>query len=263
MDIQNILNEMIACVKEVGAFQEQEIDKIIAAQIETKDVNSLVSYVDKESEQMLVAKAQSLLPDSGFITEENVIANEEKAYTWIIDPLDGTTNYLHRIPHYSISVALKKNEDLILGIVYDPAKKECFHAIIGHGAFLNGKAISISENQQLAEAIIVTGFPYSNSYDVDQYVELVKYWLLNTRGIRRLGSAALDLAYIACGRLDAYYEANLNAWDLAAGQLLVEEAGGKCTDINAGPEVLSTGSIIAANTALHRQIYDVINTVLK
>ncbi len=262
MDIENLINEVCVLAREVGKFQLEEISNVSSEHIIEKELNSLVSFVDKESEKILVAGLRDLLPSAGFITEEDTVVDEAKEYTWIIDPLDGTTNYLNRIPHFAISIALMYNDTLLAGVVHDPSMDECFHAIKDKGAFLNDKRIHVSKKKDLKNAIIVTGFPYTNTYDIEAYMRIVKYWLRNTRGIRRLGSAALDLAYVASGRLDAYYEATLNKWDLAAGALIVEEANGVVTDLDGKADFLSKGSIIATSADLFEQVFEPIQNSL-
>ena len=247
-------------VEDVGEFQLSEITRVSQDHVETKDLNSLVSYVDQQSEVIIVKKLKDLIPDCGFITEEGVIENSNKEYTWVIDPLDGTTNYLHQIPHFSISIALKHNDEVILGVVYDPSLKECFWAVKGQGAYLNDRSLNLDLKDDLSSALIVTGFPYSNDYNVEAKFEMLKFWLLNTRGIRRLGSAALDLVYVASGRLDAYYEGPLNIWDLAAGALIAEEAGAKVSDLDGSRNHLVSGNILATNKGLYDKIFEVIKT---
>lgn len=244
--------------QQVGNFQLSEINKVSTNNIETKELNSLVSYVDQESEKMIVKKLQSLIPECGFITEEGVVENTEKEYTWIIDPLDGTTNYLHKIPHYSISIALKHNDDMVIGMVHDPSMNECFYAIKDQGAYLNGQLLTLDIRTDLSQALIVTGFPYRNNYDVESKFKALRYWLMNTRGIRRLGSAALDLVYIASGRLDVYYEGTLNIWDMAAGVLIAEEAGAKVTDLDGSSNHLDSGNVVATNKGLYQQVFEVV-----
>jgi len=248
--------------REVGKFQLDEISNVSPKNIEEKELNSLVSFVDKESEKQLVNALRDLLPSAGFITEEDTVDDEAKEYTWIIDPLDGTTNYLNRLPHFAISIALMQNDILLAGVVYDPSMDECFHAIKDKGAFLNDTPIHVSKKKNLSNALIVTGFPYTNTYDIEAYMRIVKYWLRNTRGIRRLGSAALDLVYVAAGRLDAYYEATLNQWDLAAGALIVKEANGIVTDLDGKDAFLEKGSVIATSPDLFLQVYEPIQKSL-
>ncbi|MEL6718009.1 MAG: inositol monophosphatase family protein [Bacteroidota bacterium] len=251
LNYTQILEESIPIVKKAGAFLLEHFRKVGQDQIEDKDVNSLVSYVDRQAEAILVQELQTLLPDSTFITEENTVENQESEFTWIIDPLDGTTNFLFGLPHFAVSVALKHQEEIVVGIVYHPSQEECFYATKAGGAFVNGTPIKVKSTKYLKEALIATGMPFNNIAHVDQVLSLIRYWKQHTRGVRRLGSAALDLAYVAAGRFDAYVEWGLNAWDIAAGILLVEEAGGKVTDLKAEQDYLKNGEIVAASSALY------------
>lgn len=251
-----ILEAALPIVKKAGQFLLEHFRRVRTDQIEDKDVNSLVSYVDRQAEAMLVKDLQSLLPKSTFITEEDTVENQESEYTWIIDPLDGTTNFLFGLPHFAVSVALQHLGETIVGIVDHPSLGECFYATKDGGAFVNDKPIKVSSNSQLEEALITTGMPFNNMEQVNQTLELIRYWKQHTRGVRRLGSAALDLAYVAAGRFDAYVEWGLNAWDIAAGILLVEEAGGKVTDLKGKKEYLKNGEVIAASGALYERVKD-------
>lgn len=243
----------------MAQFIDSQLDKVTQADIEEKDLNSLVSYVDKEAEVRLVKTLSELRPKASFITEEETITSEKTDEIWIIDPLDGTNNFLHKIPHFAISIALQVQGEVVLGIVYDVTKKECFHAIKGEGAFLNNQPISVSKTDQISEAFLATGFPYSNTYDEVPIMNTLVHWLKNARGVRRMGAAALDLAYVACGRFDAYYETTLNIWDVAAGYLLVEEAGGKVTDYSGGDRHQIGDQILATNGQIHDMVKEVLN----
>lgn len=246
-------------VKKAGRFIEQELGKVSANAIETKALNSLVSYVDKEAEKQLVKGLSDLLPSAAFLTEEETIKNEAGEYQWIIDPLDGTTNFLHQLPFFSVSVGLKFQEEIIIGIVYEVNRKECFYAWKDGGAFLNDKKIQVTNTTDLADTLIATGFPYYDYEYMKPYLKVLETLMTSTRGIRRFGSAALDLAYVACGRFDAYFEYSLNAWDVAGGILLVKEAGGKLSDFKKGDDYLFGRQLIAANPAILIKLQDLIN----
>ena len=246
-------------VKSVGEFIRGELGKVKNSAIEVKALNSLVSYVDKEAEKKLVAGLSDLLPESVFLTEEETIENKEGEYRWIIDPLDGTTNFLHQLPFFSISVALQHQEETILGIVYEVNQKECFYAWKEGGAFLNNQSIHVTSTNTLADSLIATGFPY---YDYDQmqaYLKILETLMQKTRGIRRFGSAALDLAYVACGRFDAYFEYSLNAWDVAAGAFNVQEAGGIVQDFKGGSDYLFGREMVASNANIEQEFFNLIN----
>ena len=253
---------LISLCADVSIFIKDEIKKVGSGDIYLKDLNSLVSYVDKEAEKAFIEGLGKLIPEAGFITEEETVLTETKDKMWIIDPLDGTTNYLQRIPHFSSSIALQYNEEIILGIVYETMMDRAFTAIKGRGAWENELPIKVSGTSENNKAVIVTGFPYKRGIDIDKTMELLKHCIINYRGFRRLGSAALDLVYVASGRLDIYFEKSLNIWDLAAGALIVEESGGKVCDYSGGTDFLKTGEIISSNGLLHKDIFEAINNYL-
>ncbi|MEM6697203.1 MAG: inositol monophosphatase family protein [Bacteroidota bacterium] len=254
LNYTQILEATLPIVKKAGQYLLEHFRQVRTDQIEDKDVNSLVSYVDRQAEAMLVKDLQALLPHSTFITEEDTVENQESEYTWIIDPLDGTTNFLFGIPHFAVSVALQHQGEMVIGIVYHPSLGECFCATKDGGAFVNDTPIKVRAAKELKEALVATGMPFNNLEQVDQTLAFIRYWKQHTRGVRRLGSAALDLAYVAAGRFDAYVEWGLNAWDIAAGVLLVEEAGGKVSDLKGGKNYLKNGEVIAASSALYEEI---------
>jgi len=206
-----------------------------------------VSYVDKTSEIQIINELEKLLPEAGFIAEEGTSDKRGERFNWIIDPLDGTTNYIHGLPIFSVSIALIDNDQIVSGVVYEVGHDECFYAWKNGGSFLNGQAIKVSERAEIGNALLATGFPYSDFSRLDTYVEMFKWAMINARGVRRLGSAAADLAYIACGRFDAFWEYDLKPWDVAAGALLVTEAGGKVTDYRGGNNYLFGKEIVATN----------------
>jgi len=259
MNLEQLTLATNKIITNVSSFIKKELDQVKDIDIETKALNSLVSYVDKNAEIQLVKELQLLLPEATFLTEEETVKNEEGTYTWIIDPLDGTTNFLHQLPFFSISVALQKEGEIILGVVYEVNRKECFYAWKNGGAFLNGNKIHAKQTKHLQDTLIATGFPYYDFEKIPAYFEVLAFFIKNTRGIRRFGSAALDLAYVACGRFDAFYEYSLNAWDVAAGILLVQEAGGKVSDFKGGENFLFGKEMIASNP----YIFDEVLTVVK
>lgn len=232
----------------------EELEKVSSQDIEVKDMNSLVSYVDKHAEQMIVEALKKVTPDAGFITEEDTLDQPDKSQVWIIDPLDGTTNYLRKIPHFSTSIAFMEDGIVTMGIVYETMHDIAYTAIKGQGAWMNKVSLSVSRVEEMKEAIVVSGFPYTRDENMESNFNIMKYCVKNCRGFRRLGSAALDLAYVAAGKIDVYYENSLNIWDIAAGILLVQEAGGKMTDYKGGQDYMGTGSVIAANKHLHPPI---------
>jgi myo-inositol-1(or 4)-monophosphatase len=250
-ELEKICREVIFVAKEAGDFIQRESKKFTLDNIEHKSAKELVSYVDKEAEKLIVKKLKTIIPEAGFITEEGTEGENHKSLTWIIDPLDGTTNFLHRLPTYSVCIALMLNDNLLVGVVNDPNFGECFYAWKGGGAFCNDKKINVSEISALENSLIAIGFPYSLLDRTEQYFKIFSHLIGKTHGVRRLGSAAIDLCYVACGRFEAYFEYNLHIWDIAAGILIVQEAGGKICDYKGGnnylygAELLATGRIEA------------------
>lgn len=238
-------------VKHVGAWIQEQQLSFGTDQVQVKGLNSLVSYVDQEAERMLVQGFLELLPGSAFITEEETVPQDGGSpYVWIIDPLDGTTNFIHGLPVYAISVALQHKGNTVLGIVHELGKNECFYAWDGHRPELNGNPIQVSQPQALSEALLATGFPYYEFGRMEQFMHLLQDFFKGSRGLRRLGSAATDLAYVACGRFDGFFEYGLNPWDVAAGAYLVERAGGKVSTFSGSGSALFEKEICAASPAI-------------
>ncbi len=257
--LAQVERQVVELTQEVGAFISAESKSFDLEKIEQKTgFNNLVSYVDKESERRLVTALQKILPGSGFIGEEGTSIKGTNDYTWIIDPLDGTTNFTHALPPFAISIGLARHNKVELGIVYEVNLKECFHGSLDTGAFCNGQPIRVSTIKSLSGALLATGFPYHAFDKMDAYLNIIRSFLDQTHGIRRLGSAAVDLAYVACGRLEGFFEYNLNAWDVAAGTFLVEMAGGKVTDFKNGSNFLFGGEMCAANGLVHADMLQLI-----
>lgn len=258
MNLSLLERDVIALCEEVGDFMKKENEGFDLTRIEQKgSFSNLVSYVDKESERRLVDRLSQLVPGSGFLAEEGTEMAGTNEYRWIIDPLDGTTNYLHGLPLYAISIGLQRNDKTILGIVYDVSHTECFHSIEGGAAYCNQKEIRISSVTKLEESLLATGFPYYHSEKKEDYLEIIRVFLEQTHGIRRLGSAAIDLAYVACGRLDGFFEYSLKPWDVAGGAFLVQQAGGHVTDFTGGSNYLHGGELCAGG-AVHPGMLKVI-----
>lgn len=258
LNLPDILNKVEKAALNAGRFIKEEFGKIRAHQAEVKSLNSLVSYVDREAEKMIVEALDDLIEEVGYITEEDTTINQRKYRNWIIDPLDGTTNFLKGIPVFSVSIALTEGDEVMVGVVYDVMQDWCFSAYKGGGAFLNRQPISVSEVKVLDKAVIATGFPYERLTADSPVFHTLKNVIEKSSGIRRLGSAAIDLAYVSCGKVEGYYESGLNPWDLAAGILLVKEAGGIISDMNGGTAVLTHGSVIASNPEIHPQLENVL-----
>lgn len=221
------------------------LGKISQADIHLKMTSDFVTRVDRESEQLIIRAIREKFPHHHFLAEESLKEIETGQYRWIIDPLDGTTNFIHRFPAFSVSIALEYHEEIVLGVIFDPLKKELFYSVKGKGAFLNKRPIKISAGHALRDALITTGFPFRRKEFVDPYLKLFKNIFMKVSDLRRAGSAALDLAYLACGRCEGFFEIGLSPWDMAAGTILIREAGGVITDFGGGNEYLSTGNIVA------------------
>ena len=245
--LKTLTTQVIEISLECGAFLRQESSQFDYSKVELKGKNDLVSYVDKQSEQMMVAGLKAILPEAGFLTEEGTIETDSNPLRWIIDPLDGTTNFVHGLPIFSTSIALMQDDELLIGVVYEVNKDECFSAYKNGGAYLNGKQITVSKINSLSESLVATGFPYNNFEGMEKYLNILKYLMQNAHGVRRLGSAAVDLAYVAIGRFEGFFEYNLNAWDVAAGALIVKEAGGKVSTFSGGDDYVFGKEIIASN----------------
>lgn len=250
MDLKTICQNACLIAAEAGNFIRTERQHFQANSVEVKSFNQLVSYVDKTAEEILVKGLSAALPEAGFITEEETIATQNKEWMWVIDPLDGTTNFIHNLPVYSVSIGLVKNNKPMMGIVYEVNKDEMFYAWNGGGAFLNGQPISVKTNADLGKSLLATGFPYYDYQQMDAYLDTLKYFMKNTQGMRRMGSAAIDLAYTACGRFDAFFEYGLSPWDVAGGICLIEEAGGVIADFEGGNNALFGRSIMGSSKAL-------------
>lgn len=262
MDYKILCSEVIEICHEVGEFILEQKNKISYKNIEKKGKNDFVTFVDKTSEQKLVLKLSELLPESGFIAEENTSQKRGELYNWVIDPLDGTTNFIHGLAPFAISIALVKGSEIVMGVVHELNLGETFYAWQGSAAFLNGRQISVSQTETVANSLIATGFPYYDYKRLDAFMESMKYFMNNSQGLRRLGSAATDLAYVACGRFDAFYEYSLKVWDVAAGAFIVQQAGGKISDFDKGENWLYGQEIIACNSNAFSELQNIIFKIM-
>jgi len=235
-------------------YISEESQKLRQSHVEVKGIHNYVTYVDKTAEKKIVEKLQMLLPEAGFIVEENTIEKKSASYNWIVDPLDGTTNFIHGVPCYSISIALMHEKETVIGVIYEVNQKECFYTWEGSPAFLNNEKIHVSKSTTLKDSLLATGFPYYDYKHLDGYLDFFKFLMLESRGVRRLGSAAVDLAYVACGRFDGFYEYSLNPWDVAAGAFLVQQAGGKVCDFSGGTNYIFGQEIVASNPFINHDI---------
>lgn len=263
LNLENICQKVCDTCVNVGEFILSESIKIKNSDIEVKGLHDFVTYVDKSSEKKIIESLLPLIPNAGFIAEENTLSTKGEEYNWIIDPLDGTTNFIHGVPCFAISIALMYKNELVLGVIYEINQKEMFYGWKNGGAYLNGKKISVSKNENLDKSLLATGFPYYDYQYINEYMDLFVYCMKNTRGLRRLGSAAVDLAYVACGRFEGFYEYGLRAWDVAAGAFLVAEAGGKVSDFSGNNDFIFGKEIIATNTPIFEEFSNIIKMHFK
>lgn len=253
-----ILNVATKAAREAGKIINRASQDVGALKVQTKDYNDFVSDVDRAAEQAIIDVLKDAYPSHGFLGEESGKTNVESESIWIIDPLDGTTNFLHNFPCYCVSIALQEKGVLTQAVIYDPVHNDLFTATKGRGAFLNDKRIRVTNRSKLQDSLISTGFPFKDFSYMDIYVDIFKDMAKKTSGLRRPGSAALDLAYVAAGYADGFFEINLSPWDIAAGALLVQEAGGIVGDFEGNESWLKTGNIVAANPKVFGQMLQVI-----
>lgn len=260
MKYEEICIQAIEIIKNAGAFILEESQKFSQSDVEVKSANSFVTYVDKHSERMLVEELQKLVPQAGFIAEEETVSHRGEKYNWIIDPLDGTTNFIHKLPPFAISVALNEGNETVIGIVYELTQNEMFYTWKGAKSFLNGKEIHMSAAATLKDSLIATGFPYYDFQILKAYLAIIEEVVQTTQGVRRIGSAATDLAYVACGRFEVFFEHSLNPWDVAAGALLVQNAGGRVTDFSGDSNYLFGREIIATNNNVYNEFLSLVRS---
>ncbi len=249
-----MLTNAVKAARRAGSIITRASEDVGSLKVRSKTFNDFVSEVDHASERAIIEILQDAYPDHGFLGEESGTSNSEADNIWIIDPLDGTTNFLHGFPQYSISIALQQQGVLTQAVVYDPNRNDLFTATRGRGAFLNDKRIRVSNRTKLQECIIGTGFPYRDFQHMDAYMGMFKDMIKKTSGLRRPGSAALDLAYVAAGWFDGFWEINLSKWDIAAGALLIQEAGGIVGDFEGNESWIDTGNIVAGNPKVFAQM---------
>ncbi len=255
-DLRHIVAAMSEVAKKAAAFMQSEQKNFGEKSVETKELNSFVSYVDKTSEKLIVDELHSILPEAGFITEEATVSqSSESEYVWIVDPLDGTTNYIHGLPFYAVSIGLTYQNIPVAGVIMDCGLNDLFTAWKSGGAYLNNQRIQVRLQTGLDKALLATGFPYRDYGRMDAFMNLIHKTFYKTRGVRRLGSAALDLAYVAAGRFDLFFEYGLSPWDIAAGIILVQEAGGVISDFQEGENYLFGGEIVAGQPLIFHDFH--------
>ncbi len=258
MNLQSIILSVIDLAKENGRWIKTQLGQLQDRDIELKDEHNFVTYVDRQSEEMLVDRLARLIPGCGFIAEEGDYGQGGNEFRWVIDPLDGTTNFVHGVPLFAISIGLMEGDELVAGVVHEVNREETFYSWGGGKAYLNGREIRVSDAPDLAHSLLVTGFPYSRDHILDQYVDLFKGFIRRSQDLRRLGSAATDLAYVAAGRFEGFYEYGLSPWDVAAGSFLVRQAGGRVTDFSGGDDFLFGGTLVSSNLLVHQEMLGVV-----
>jgi len=265
MSYQPLLETAIAAAQAGGAVLLAMAERRATLRIEVKAESDFVTIADRAAEEKIVQHLLSVFPDHQILAEEQTHAAAGKPHAaspttiqWIIDPLDGTTNYIHGVPNFCVSIAAKQGEQVVAGVVWDPVLRELFTATAGGGAFLNGNPIHVSASGRLRDGLIATGFPFRVRHLLDSYFRMFQGFLTNVRDLRRFGAAALDLAYVAAGRFDGYWEYALNPWDFAAGILLVQEAGGEISGFAEQDNFWETGNILASNGKLHPAMREII-----
>ncbi len=259
-----MLNIGIRAAREAGKVITRSMNRLDTLQVDVKGRNDYVSDVDRQAEAKIIGVLLKAYPDHAIVAEESGSQGDPSAeYRWIIDPLDGTTNFLHGFPHFSVSIALERRQRLEQGIIYDPVRQELFSATRGEGAWLDSKRLRVGRSATLPTALLGTGFPYRAGQDLDFYLQTLRHFTEQSGGIRRAGSAALDLAYVAAGRLDGTWLSGLQAWDIAAGGLIVREAGGLVNDFSGGDDWRAKGEMIAASPKVHHEMLQLMKPLIK
>lgn len=261
-ELKHICAKVAELSMETGQFIVQERKKMTAGDIEVKGLHNFVTDIDKRTEELLVKGLTTIFPNAGFIAEEGTGSKNDR-YNWIIDPIDGTTNFIHGAPPYAISIALMDEKEVLVGVIYELTLIECFTAWKGGGAYINNNPIKVSKAKKVDDALIATGFPYTDYDRMEAFMETISHFMKHSHGIRRLGSAAADLAYVACGRYDAFYEYGLSPWDVAAGVLIIQEAGGRLSDFDGGDDYIFGGEMIAAGSLVFEEFRNDIKRIMK
>jgi myo-inositol-1(or 4)-monophosphatase len=258
IDLKEITLEVCRIAVHTGSFLRHERENFELAKVEQKHDHDYVSYVDKQSEKLLVDALSKIPIPAGFVTEEKTASYNNEDYCWIIDPLDGTTNYIHNYLPYAISIGLKKGEEMVVGVVYEVTKDECYYAWKEGGAFMNGQSITVNKSDNIDKALICLELPYDHNKYKKFGIELINYFYGIVGGIRMNGSAATALCYVAAGKLDGWIEKFIGQWDIAAGTLIVKEAGGKVTNFSGSETYIDDNNIVATNMVIHDNLLSAI-----
>ena len=257
-----ILNVMTAAVRKAGRPLIRDFGELEHLQISMKGPADFVTSADVRTESLLIEELTRVRPGYGFLAEESgAIEGKDKSHRFIIDPIDGTTNFMHGVPHFAISVGLEREGQLVAGVIYNPVTDDLFVAEKNHGAYLNNKRLRVAGRKELSGCLLATGFPFMGRPGHEQALAELTLMMNQTAGIRRFGTASLDLAYVAAGRFDGFWERGIQAWDMAAGILLVREAGGMIADLDGGQDMLTKGTILVANEYLQPQLLKALKSV--
>lgn len=247
------INVMLLAVQKAARGLKRDYGELEQLQVTQKGPADFVTNADIRTEKILIDELSNARPGYGFVTEETgVIVGSDSAHRWVIDPIDGTTNFMHGVPHFAISIALEREGEAVAGVVYDPVKEETFIAEKGGGAFLNGRRLRVSGRTKLHEVLLATGIPFRGHGDHGEFKSQLTRAMEETSGVRRFGAASLDLAYVAAGRYDGYWESGVSHWDIAAGLLLVQESGGMVSDVKGGKNPVASGTVLASGPQLHQ-----------
>jgi len=245
--MHGMVNIAVRAARRAGELMVRQLDQLESLKVIEKSRNEFVSQVDRAAEEAIIEVIRDHHPDHAILAEESGATGDHE-YQWIIDPLDGTTNYLHGFPVFSVSIGVARRGEVEHGVVYDPLRQEIFTASRGQGAQLDGRRIRVSKRTTLQQSLVATGFPYrANLEHIDRYLKMLRAVMLESSGVRRPGSAALDLCYVAAGRVDAFFELGLSKWDIAAGSLIIREAGGRISDFHGRDSYLDSGNVVAGN----------------
>lgn len=258
-----IINVMVQAAMKAGRSLARDFGEVQNLQVSLKGPGDFVSQADRKAEQIVHAELSRARPDYGFLMEESgEVAGKDDQHRFLVDPLDGTTNFLHGLPIFAVSIALERQNQIVAGVIYNPAMDELYTAERGGGAFLNDRRLRVGARRSLSDCVIGTGVPHLGRGQHGNYLIELRHVMAETAGIRRMGSAALDLAYVAAGRLDGYWEHSLSAWDIGAGILMVREAGGFVSDLNGGQAMFESGDIVAGNEYVHKTLLQTIRKPL-
>ncbi len=254
-----MLSTAIEAAKEAGKFLKYSVGRVKNVEVKQGEERNLVSEIDKGAEEKIISIIKRKYPTHAILAEESGANDSRSDYKWVIDPLDGTTNFLHGLPIFSVTIGIEFKGEIIAGVTYDPNLDELFTAEKGSGAYLNGRRLKVTTTSRLIDSLLVTGFPYDIAQNPENAIGHFVNFVVEGQGLRRLGSAAIDLAYVAAGRFDGFWEVTLNPWDMAAGVLLVREAGGRVTDFIGGESSIYKKQVLATNGAIHEAMLQVLS----